>query len=98
MSDLYDAVVIGGGNDAVASLESDGRALEFVKDQFRHCKTILAFEGAERLLQAAGAPDGHGADQGVLCIDGKTDGIDDAFIAALAKHRHFARESDPPRV
>jgi hypothetical protein len=22
----------------------------------------------------------------------------DAFVAAIAKHRHFARETDPPRV
>ena len=38
---LYDAVVLPGGGDASTRCEADGRALEFIKDQYRHCKPIL---------------------------------------------------------
>jgi catalase len=83
----------------VQALLANGQALEFVKDQYRHCKTILAFGGAAAILRAAGIPetlpDGT-ADPG-LVVDASGAGPD-VFIAALAKHRHFARETDPPRV
>jgi catalase len=95
---LHDAVVIAGG-EAAALLMADGRALEFVKDQYRHCKTILAIEAGERVLEACGIdprlPDG-GADPGIII--GNAGESTEAFMAAVAKHRHFARETDPPRV
>jgi catalase len=89
---LWDAVVIPANDQALAEL---GQAIEFVKDQYRHCKTILAL-GDESALFAAAAlplslPDG-GDDPGLLL------GEPSKFLAALGKHRHFARESDPPRV
>jgi len=96
---LYDGVVLPDGAAAVEALLANGQALEFVKDQYRHCKTILAFGGAAAILRAAGIPetlpDGT-ADPG-LVVDATGAGPD-VFIAALAKHRHFARETDPPRV
>jgi len=97
---LYDALVLPDGADAIATLRADGRTLEFIKDQYRHCKPILALgEGAE-LLEACGIdaalPSGQ-ADPGVLVADDAALATDD-FVAAIAKHRHFARETDPPRV
>jgi catalase len=96
---LYDAVVLPDGDAAVKTLAANGQALEFIKDQYRHCKTILAFGSAAALLEAAGIPprlpDGT-ADPGLIVA--KNGAGQDAFIAALAKHRHFARETDPPRV
>jgi catalase len=96
---LYDAVVLADGDAAITALAGNGQVLEFVKDQYRHCKTILALGGADALLRAAGIPttlpDGA-ADAGVI-LDPTGAGLD-AFVAALAKHRHFARETDPPRV
>jgi catalase len=88
------------GADAGRTLRADGRTLEFIKDQYRHCKPILALgEGAE-LLEACGIdatlPSGQ-ADPGVLVADDAASATDD-FVAAIAKHRHFARETDPPRV
>jgi len=77
-------------------LATDGRALEFVKDQYRHCKLVLVLSGA-RLLDKAellsedpdpGLVVGHGIDASVV----------DAFIEALGQHRHCDRESDPPLV
>jgi hypothetical protein len=41
-------------------------------------------------------PDGQ-SDPGVITTtDART--ATDAFVAAIAKHRHVARETDPPRV
>ena len=47
---LYDAVVLPDGAEAVTNLSRDGRMLEFVKDQYRHCKPILAMGDAIELL------------------------------------------------
>jgi catalase len=93
---LYDGVVIPGGDDPAATLLADPRAVEFVKDQYEHCKTLLVFEGGEELLAEAGVdePDEDGdADPGVVVAgDGEVDEACTRFIAALAMHRHWARE------
>jgi catalase len=97
---LYDALVLPDGEDAVTALRADGRTLEFIKDQYRHCKPILAFGAGEQLLGACGIdralPDGQ-QDPGIVVASDTTSGLDD-FVAAIATHRHFARETDPPRV
>jgi catalase len=98
---LYDAVVIPAGPDGIDRLVNDGRALEFVKDQYRHCKPILVSADGSSVLQKAGIPvtlpDGK-ADPGILSGGGETQLTVDAFIARLAAHRQFERETDPPRV
>jgi len=38
-----------------------------------------------------------GPDTGVLLASAAASVVDD-LVAAMAKHRHFARETDPPRV
>ena len=97
---LYDALVLPGGAKAVDALRADGRALEFIKDQYRHCKPILAVGSGDRLLTACGIdtalPNGQ-VDPGVIRTPDASK-ASDRFIAAIAKHRHFARETDPPRV
>jgi catalase len=96
---LHDAVVIAGGEAAASALIADGRVLEFVKYQYRHCKTILAIGEGEHVLAACdidvSLPGGE-ADPGIIVGDAEESA--EAFIAAVAMHRHFARESDPPRV
>jgi catalase len=96
---LYDALVLPDGDDAISTLRADGRTLEFIKDQYRHCKPILALGAGEQLLRACGIdaalPDGQ-CDPGLI-IGSDTSAADD-FVAAIAKHRHFGRETDPPRV
>ena len=47
---LYDAVVLPDGAEAVNALRADGRTLEFIKDQYRHCKPILALGASDQLL------------------------------------------------
>ncbi len=99
---LFDAVVIPDGAVATATLAKSGQALEFVKDQYRHCKPILALGAGRELLAKAGVPvelSSGEADPGVLRFPG--DSADLAlpkFVEAISKHRHFAREIDPPRV
>jgi len=99
---LWDAVVIPAGAAAAEALEADGMALEFVKDQYRHCKTLLALGAGGDVLDTAGIsaelPDGK-TDPGVLFVD--ADEVEDAceaFARAVSQHRHFARQTDPPRV
>ena len=97
---LYDAMVLPGGPDAVDTLKADGRTLEFIKDQYRHCKPILALGEGRQLLAACGIgatlPNGQ-ANPGIVADETAKD-AGGAFIAAIAAHRHFGRETDPPRV
>ena len=95
---LYDAVVV---PDGAAALASDGRALEFVKDQYRHCKPILAMGTGAKLLEKAGIPQtlpSGKPDPGIISGPSGDEGPAEAFVNALAKHRHFDRETDPPLV
>jgi catalase len=98
---LFDALVLADGDEAVVALSQDGHTMEFIKDQFRHCKTILAIGGARRLLTLAGLPvtmdksQQQGGTGLILADAGDTTAIG-AFIEAMGKHRHFGREMDPP--
>ncbi len=99
---LFDALVLPGGSEAVDALSRDGRTLEFVKDQYRHCKTVLALGDSSRILAKAGIPlalPSGDADPGLL-VEGE-DGSEasaEAFIAAIGRHRHVERDRDPPLV
>ena len=99
---LFDALVLPGGSEAVDALCLDGHALEFVKDQYRHCKTILALGDSAEILSKAGIPltlPSGDADPGLL-IEGQ-EGVDastESFIAAIGRHRHVERDLDPPLV
>ena len=53
---VFDAVVVADGDAAVDTLAKDARAVDFVKEQYRHCKPILVLGAGERLLQEAGIP------------------------------------------
>jgi catalase len=95
---VYDALVLPGGDAAAAALAANGRVLEFVKDTYRHCKPIMAVGAALQLLQAAGIPAALAsgkADPGLIVGEGASL---DAFIKAMALHRHYARESEPEPV
>lgn len=99
---LFDALILTDGEPAISKLSTDGHTMEYIKDQYRHLKTILALGRAGGLLQKAGIPshlpDG-GADPGVLSgeIRHLSDALD-RFVEAAAQHKHFLRHSDPPRV
>jgi catalase len=97
---LFDALVIPDGEAATQSLSTVGQAMAFVRDTYRHCKPILAVGAGRRLVEAAhlpqSLPDGR-SDPGLLLAKAAGQGTQ-LFIAAVAKHRHFERQTDPPRV
>ncbi|MCG5499903.1 catalase [Ectothiorhodospira lacustris] len=93
---LFDALVLPDGIDAVQALAGNGHTMEFIKNTFRHCKTILALGAGRDLLELAGVGPVMDDDEGILLADGAdAAGVASAFIDAMASHRHFSRESDP---
>ena len=99
---LFDAMVLPDGAEAISALAADARTLEFLKEQYRHCKPILAFGAASALLERAAIPPALPSGKPDLALivakDGNAGQAIDAFITALGAHRYFARETDPPRV
>jgi len=100
---LFDALVLPDGEAAIERLSQDGRAAEFIQNQYRHCKPILVLGASKALFEAAGAthvlPDGS-PDPGVV-VAGDDDELEQAmqaFVDAVAAHRHWVRETDPPMV
>ena len=97
---VFDALVLPGGEGAADALSKNGRALEFLKDTYRHCKPILVLGASTRVLDAAGVPPklpSGKADPGLIVAANGEAGTA-AFIKAIALHRHFERESEPPLV
>ncbi|WP_440222811.1 catalase [Dokdonella sp. MW10] len=92
----FDALVLPGGLGAIEALAADGRALEYVRDHYRHGKTILALGDATSLLEACGI-DVSVPDPGIVVASKGKQGVA-PFLAALSRHRHPERETDPPRV
>ena len=99
---LFDALVLPCGQDAVDTLAKDGHTLEFIKDQYRHCKPILALGLSQMLLDKAGIPAAlpSGApDEALIKVPpNKVATVIGSFIEAMAKHRYTPRDSDPPLV
>jgi catalase len=102
---LFDALVLPDGVEAVEALSKEGHALEFIKDQYRHCKPILVLGASNDLVQQAGIPPAlpSGApDPGLLHFEAEdAPAITQAaaaFMAAVGKHRFFERQTDPPLV
>jgi catalase len=99
---LFDGLILPDGDEAVAALAQDAHTTEFIRDQFRHCKTILALGAAQPLLAKAGFPASmdkslaQGGTGVILADAADADQAIDAFMAGMRRHRHFGREMDPP--
>jgi catalase len=95
---LFDALVLPDGQAGVRRLAADARTVEFLVNQYRHGKPILAIGASSDLLDAVGIsttlPFG-GDDAGLLIADSDVD-ASDAFIEAIARYRYPERETDPP--
>ena len=99
---LFDALVLPDGQACVDALAKDGHTMEFIKDQYRHCKTMLVLGASKALLDKAGITDklqSGKPDAGLVmsAVGDAGKGID-AFVKGMAKHRHPERETDPPLV
>lgn len=93
---LFDAVVVPGGKDVSRFIGNAAVAIEFIKDQFRHCKPVFAINEGVDAVKAAGVSvtlESGDIDAGVVLVEkgGVQDGLS-KFIQAVAKHRHFNRE------
>jgi catalase len=109
---LFDGVFVPGGAESGAALQADADAVAFVAEAYKHSKPVGATaEGVDLLREAiparrggAGGADGERAllaQQGVVGerSAGTAPAVEtalDAFIVALAQHRHFAREASSP--
>ncbi len=101
---LFDAVYVPGGEDSVAALKKQGKALHFVNEAYMHAKAIAATGAGVDLLRASylgtrGLLDGDPSDGEVSAEDGVVlaesagaDGMTEAFVEAVAQHRHWGRE------
>jgi catalase len=88
---------------ATERLALSGHVAELVENHYRHCKPILVVGTARTLLDAildlASGVDGAEDPSGVLSFD--ADDADEALralVAAMSKHRHYTRETDPPTI
>ncbi|MGB9988433.1 catalase [Massilia sp. SM-13] len=99
---VYDAMIVPDGEQAVQALCRDAHALEFVRLQYRHCKPIMVIGAGAQLLAKADIPsqlpDGT-PDRGIIGAEpADMAAALTAFKQALAGHRVFERETDPPMV
>ena len=99
---LFDAVLLPNGQAGVTLLLRLAQATDFVAQQYRHGKTLLALGVSKALLDQAGASPylaSGDPDPGVLLAEvDDAEAAQEAFISAIGKHRHPARETDPPQV
>ncbi len=101
---LFDAVYIPGGDKSVQALQQEDDAVEFVKEAYKHCKTIAATGAGSRFVSMAclgrdfaGGSEHEGVqntEDGGLIIGKENDtrGVASKLIDAMAHHRHWARE------
>jgi catalase len=93
---LYDALIVPDGAASAAMLMRDADALDFVRQQYRHCKPILAAGAGAELLLKAGLPatlENGAPDLSLWCV--KKEELTPAlaqFKHALASHRNFQRQ------
>jgi catalase len=102
---MYDAVYVPGGRSSVDILKSQGEAVHFVNESFKHCKALAAFgEGVELLtganlkgVQLATNHDQENmfSDMGVVSArnGASMDAFASEFIQAISQHRHWEREA-----
>ena len=83
--------------DGCESAADDARALESVRDVYRHCKPIYALGSGAEVLARAGIP-ADAKDAGLIVATSEPTSLIDRFIDALGAPRDFSRETDPPRV
>ena len=99
---MYDAVLVPGGAKSAQALASQGDAIHFINEAFKHCKPIGALEDGASVLGASQIKAGStemkakvASDRGVITSrggDGKS--FAKAFIEAMGQHRFWEREAD----
>jgi catalase len=97
---LFDGLVLPDGVSGVNALSAHFEVMEFISNQFRHGKTILALGASNDLIVRSGVPialaNGETDPGIVIAAEEKVDASATAFIAALGRHRHPQREAVAP--
>ena len=86
---LFDAVVVLGGAEGATALTRGSAAADWVRDAWRHLKTIGHDASSLALLQAAGI----GTDEAVVALTSQRSV--EAFVASASRGKHLAREGAP---
>jgi catalase len=94
---LFDGLVLPDGVGGVKTLGACLEVMDFISNQYRHGKSILALGASKALITQAGVSEtlGNGdADPGlVMGAAGKADHAVADFITAVGRHRHPEREA-----
>jgi len=94
---LYDAVVLVDGQESATVLAADPLVAEFLRDQYHHCKPLLALGSAASVIDKAELPDvlPDGQDDFSLAVGeaGQVDELLQQFTEALAGQRELGRET-----
>jgi catalase len=95
---LFDGLVLPDGANGVKALGGRIEVADFISNQYRHGKTILALGASKSLIEQAGvatALANGDADPGIVMGQiSKVNNLVPAFITALGRHRHPEREAD----
>ncbi len=97
---LFDALVVPDFRHGTVSSHS-ADAVQFIHEQYRHCKPILVRGTGKSMIESAGVkltlPSGE-PDPGILYIQGgNLDDILPQFVETVAARQHFERAIEPPR-
>ena len=96
---LFDALALPDGDAGVQALAAIGHTVEFLKDQYRHGKTILTMPSSSALLLKAQIPSAlPSGDMDPGMVFGASAADFERFLQGIARHRHPERETDPPAV
>ncbi len=105
---LYDAVLVAGGDESVDTLRTNGEAVHYASEAYRHAKPVGAVGAGVRLLENAPMPGVRLSKQGgdlvveagtVTLASSSAPSSDDlrafaaSFAEAIAGHRHYERET-----
>ncbi len=83
----FDAVFVPGGAKSVEALSTDGVALHFILEAYKHLKAISLSAEAKELLKLLRLEE----DAGLLCVSSDSASFE-PFFDAMAQHRVWARE------
>ena len=94
---LFDGLVLPDGTGAVKALGGLVEVMDFISNQFRHGKTLLAIGASQAMLARGGASamlaNGEPDPGIVIGAAARSDRAAADFIAALGRHRHPEREA-----
>jgi catalase len=94
---LFDGLVLPDGANGVKVLASHVEVMDFISNQYRHGKTILALGASKTLLERVGVSatlSSGEPDPGILVGSAaKAERAMADYITALGRHRHPEREA-----